>query len=49
MIPLASLIVALVLVPGQETRQERPKVPNDSVELTVIGCLKGRVLKNRVL
>jgi hypothetical protein len=45
MIPLASLIVALALVPGQETSQEKPKVPKDSVELTVIGCLKGRVLK----
>ena len=29
----------------QETRQDKPKVPKDSVELTVIGCLKGRVLK----
>jgi hypothetical protein len=24
--------------------QDRPKVPEDSVELTVIGCLEGRVL-----
>ena len=45
MIPLASLIVALALLPPQETSQEKPKVPKDSVELTVIGCLKGRVLK----
>jgi hypothetical protein len=28
----------------QEDRQEKPKVPKDSIELTVIGCLKGRVL-----
>jgi hypothetical protein len=40
-----SLLVALALVPGQETPQEKPRVPKDSVELTVIGCLKGRVLK----
>ena len=32
--------------PAQENKQEqeRPKVPKDSVELFVTGCLKGRVL-----
>ena len=30
--------------PSQETGQERPRVPDDSVELSVSGCLKGRVL-----
>jgi hypothetical protein len=40
------LIVSLgVGVPSQETKQEKPRVPKDSIELTVIGCLKGRVLK----
>jgi hypothetical protein len=29
----------------QETGQEKPAVPKDSIELVVIGCLKGRVLK----
>ena len=37
------LLLALSL--PQETRQEKPRVPEDSIELTVIGCLKGRVLK----
>ncbi len=45
MTPLAALLVALALLPPQEAPQEKPKVPKDSVELTVIGCLKGRVLK----
>jgi len=29
---------------AQSTPQERPRVPDDSVELNVSGCLKGRVL-----
>jgi hypothetical protein len=45
MTPLAALLVALALLTPQEVPQEKPKVPKDSVELTVIGCLKGRVLK----
>jgi hypothetical protein len=32
-------------VSRQEKSQEKPAVPKDSVELVVIGCLKGRVLK----
>jgi hypothetical protein len=43
--PLAAMLVALSLAAPQETPQEKPKVPKDSVELTVIGCLKGRVLR----
>lgn len=43
--PLAAMLVALALAALQETPQEKPKVPKDSVELTVIGCLKGRVLR----
>jgi hypothetical protein len=31
--------------PGQETPQEKPKIPKDSIELTVVGCLTGRALK----
>ena len=45
MTPLAAVLVALALAAPQETPQEKPKVPKDSVELTVIGCLKGRVLR----
>jgi hypothetical protein len=41
----AALVVALALSgAAQETPQERPKVPKDSVLLVVTGCLKGRVL-----
>ena len=40
--------VALALMLGvaaaQQDGQERPRVPDDSVELSVSGCLKGRVL-----
>ena len=39
-----AFIVALSLGALQESPQERPRVPKDSVELVVTGCLKGRVL-----
>ena len=39
------MLVVLALGAPQEAPQEKPKVPKDSLELTVIGCLKGRVLK----
>jgi hypothetical protein len=42
MITLALLLA--VMAGPQENTQEHPKVPKDSVELSVIGCLKGRVL-----
>jgi len=45
MTPLAAMLVVLALAAPQEAPQEKPKVPKDSVELTVVGCLKGRVLK----
>ena len=42
----AALVIALALTGAvQETPQEKTKVPKDSIELTVVGCLKGRVLK----
>ena len=41
----AILVVFASIATPQETPQEKRKVPNDSIELTVIGCLKGRVLK----
>ena len=41
-------LIAVALLVGsvavQETGQEKPKVPSDSVQLVVSGCLKGRVL-----
>jgi hypothetical protein len=51
--PLAAVLVvisgvisgALALAAQQETPQEKPKVPKDSIELTVVGCLTGRILK----
>jgi hypothetical protein len=45
MISFAAMFVLLALGAPQEAAQEKPKVPKDSVELTVVGCLKGRVLK----
>jgi hypothetical protein len=42
MLYVTTLVLALTL--SQDSRQEKPKIPDDSVELTVIGCLKGRVL-----
>jgi hypothetical protein len=45
MTPLVAMLVVLALGAPQEAPQEKPKVPKDSLELTVIGCLKGRVLK----
>ena len=41
MTALATLLVlAITTVPVEP--QEKPRVPEDSVELTVVGCLKGR-------
>lgn len=45
MTPLAAILVALALAAPQDTPQEKPKVPKDSIELNVVGCLTGRVLK----
>ena len=40
---LALLLTVALAVP-QEKPQEKPKVPKDSIELVVTGCLTGRVL-----
>jgi len=37
-------LLTLALTRVQSERQEKPRVPDDSVELTVVGCLKGRAL-----
>src|SRR3990170_1737456 len=39
------IALLLALTMPQDGRQEKPRVPEDSIELTVIGCLRGRVLK----
>jgi hypothetical protein len=39
------VILMLALMTPQDVKQEKPRVPKDSVELTVIGCLTGRALK----
>jgi hypothetical protein len=38
------LVLALGLAGLRVESQEKPRIPDDSVELTVIGCLKGRAL-----
>jgi hypothetical protein len=42
---LLPILAALAAPPSiQDTRQDKPSIPKDSIELTVIGCLNGRVL-----
>ena len=38
------VMLALALAGAGAEPQEKPRVPEDSVELTVVGCLKGRAL-----
>jgi hypothetical protein len=38
------VMLALALASAGGEPQEKPRVPDDSVELTVVGCLKGRAL-----
>ena len=40
-----AMALMLALLAPQETKQEKPRVPEDSIELTVVGCLTGRALK----
>ena len=40
----AALLVALIASVPQDKNQEHPRVPKDSIELVISGCLKGRVL-----
>jgi hypothetical protein len=37
-------LMLLGMAPAQETPRDRPKVPKDSIELSITGCLTGRVL-----
>jgi hypothetical protein len=41
-------VFALALTTIHAEPQEKPKIPDDSVELTVVGCVKGRVLSTVV-
>ena len=43
--PAMLVTLTLALPAQQEMPQEKPKVPKDSIELIVVGCLTGRVLK----
>jgi hypothetical protein len=40
----AALLAIAAAIPLAAQQEERPKVPKDSVEVTVTGCIKGRVL-----
>ena len=42
------LVAALTVVSlaHQDASQEKPRVPNDSIELVIVGCLTGRALKS---
>lgn len=39
------LVLLLALGIPQDAPQEKKRIPEDSVQLTVLGCLKGRVLR----
>ena len=41
---LVKLTLACLIAAAPLAAQERPKVPKDSIQVTVKGCLKGRVL-----
>jgi hypothetical protein len=44
MMTLALIVALTAAAPQQEGQKDKPRVPKDSVELFVTGCLKGRVL-----
>jgi hypothetical protein len=39
------VVLFVALAHASAASQEKPRVPDDSVEVAVIGCLKGRVLR----
>lgn len=41
---ITALLVAIALVAPQETPKGKPRIPKDSIELVVVGCLSGRVI-----
>ena len=42
--PLAATLLAIALTTAQAEPQDKNRIPEDSVELTVVGCLSGRAL-----
>ena len=44
MTPVLLIALLLTLPPQDPPQEERPRVPKDSIELVVTGCLKGRLL-----
>jgi hypothetical protein len=44
MTPVLLIVFVLTLPPQDPPQEERPRVPKDSIELVVTGCLKGRLL-----
>lgn len=45
MVVRVALACLLAAAPVGAQQEERPKVPKDSIYVTITGCLKGRVLK----
>lgn len=41
----AALLLTVALAAPQETPKGKPRVPKDSIELVVTGCLSGRVIR----
>src|SRR5262245_34915002 len=44
MVTALALVLSMGFTAVQESGQERPKIPKDSIQVVVTGCLKGRVL-----
>jgi len=40
----AALLLALALAVPQETQKEKPRIPSDSIEVVIVGCVTGRVI-----
>ena len=40
-----ALAILLAAAPLAAQQEDRPKVPNDSLLVSIVGCLKGRVIK----
>jgi hypothetical protein len=45
MVPRIALACLLAAVPLAAQEQEKPKIPKDSIQVVIDGCIKGRVLR----
>jgi len=45
MVPRIALVCLLAAVPLAAQEQEKPKIPKDSIQVVIDGCIKGRVLR----